>query len=294
MCNSQPFSLTQSASMLFHIYYCLRSELEYCLRALGHDHHALTTLPGAVLSPAQPAALAPTSPMSALPTVPSTTHPSMAGVAITPPVSNAASAFRLEPNERVLTPPTLTGNNAQVPQVPQALRASQVLPAPQVLPALQAPQVLPAPQAPPVLQAPQALQTKPVVRLPDLPSTLPLPPTPHSFQSKLSLIIDLDMTLVHAIHEEEGIARFNNWLYGASRSAEEEAWKQTLRPQLHAFDLVYIDEEGAQRLSHLLIKVRPGVQALLHTLASSYEMMVDTQGEDQYAEKVMQFIDPDG
>lgn len=102
------------------------------------------------------------------------------------------------------------------------------------------------------------------------------------------------MTLVHAIHEEEGIARFNNWLYGASRSAEEEAWKQTLRPQLHAFDLVYIDEEGAQRLSHLLIKVRPGVQALLHTLASSYEMMVYTQGEDQYAEKVMQFIDPDG
>lgn len=280
--------------MLFHIYYCLRSELEYCLRALGHDHHALTTLPGAVLSTAQPVALAPTSPMSALPTVPSTTHPSMAGVAITPPVSNAASAFRLEPNERVLTPPTLTGNNAQVPQVPQALRASQVLPAPQVLPALQAPQVLPAPQAPPVLQAPQALQTKPVVRLPDLPSTLPLPPTPHSFQSKLILIIDLDMTLVHAIHEEEGIARFNNWLYGASRSAEEEAWKQTLRPQLHAFDLVYIDEEGAQRLSHLLIKVRPGVQALLHTLASSYEMMVYTQGEDQYAEKVMQFIDPDG
>lgn len=135
---------------------------------------------------------------------------------------------------------------------------------------------------------------KPVVRLPDLPSTLPLPPTPHSFQSKLILIIDLDMTLVHAIHEEEGIARFNNWLYGASRSAEEEAWKQTLRPQLHAFDLVYIDEEGAQRLSHLLIKVRPGVQALLHTLASSYEMMVYTQGEDQYAEKVMQFIDPDG
>lgn len=289
--------------MLFHIYYCLRSELEYCLRALGHDHHALTTLPGAVLSTAQPAALAPTSPMSALPTVPSTTRPSMAGmasmastagVAITPPVSNAASAFRLEPNERVLTPPTLTGNNAQVPQVPQALRASQVLPAlqaPQAPPVLQAPQ---APQAPQALQALQALQTKPVVRLPDLPSTLPLPPTPHSFQSKLILIIDLDMTLVHAIHEEEGIARFNNWLYGASRSAEEEAWKQTLRPQLHAFDLVYIDEEGAQRLSHLLIKVRPGVQALLHTLASSYEMMVYTQGEDQYAEKVMQFIDPDG
>ena len=292
--------------MLFHIYFCLRSELEYCLRALGHDHHALTTLPGAVLSTVQPAALAPTSPMSALPTVPSTTHPSMAsvasvagmagmagtaGVAITPPVSNAASAFRLEPNERVLTPPTLTGNNAQVPQVPQvlqALRAPQVLPASQVLPAPQ------APQAPQALQALQALQTKPVVRLPDLPSTLPLPPTPHSFQSKLILIIDLDMTLVHAIHEEEGIARFNNWLYGASRSAEEEAWKQTLRPQLHAFDLVYIDEEGAQRLSHLLIKVRPGVQALLHTLASSYEMMVYTQGEDQYAEKVMQFIDPDG
>ena len=280
--------------MLFHIYFCLRSELEYCLRALGHDHHALTTLPGAVLSTVQPAALAPTSPMSALPTVPSTTHPSMAsvagmagmagtaGVTITPPVSNAASAFRLEPNERVVTPPTLTGNNAQVPQ---ALRVSQ---APPVLHASQ------APQAPPVLQTPQALQTKPVVRLPDLPSTLPLPPTPHSFQSKLILIIDLDMTLVHAIHEEEGIARFNNWLYGASRSAEEEAWKQTLRPQLHAFDLVYIDEGGAQRLSHLLIKVRPGVQALLHTLASSYEMMVYTQGEDQYAEKVMQFIDPDG
>lgn len=135
--------------------------------------------------------------------------------------------------------------------------------------------------------------------LPDLKGSLPPNPrgTPlprsQSAQSKLILIIDLDMTLVHAIHEDEAIARFNNWLYGASRSAEEDQWKQTLRPQLHSFELVYVDDEGTQRVSHLLMKVRPGVQFLLRTLAASYEMIVYTQGEDQYAEKVMEFVDPD-
>lgn len=110
---------------------------------------------------------------------------------------------------------------------------------------------------------------------------------------KLVLIIDLDMTLVHAIHEEESIGLFLNWLHGASESNEEDEWKKTLKDQVHSVELFYVDDNGSARVSKLLIKIRPGVREMLQTLASSYEMIVYTQGENQYAEKVMQIIDPD-
>lgn len=241
--------------MLFHIYHCLRSELEYCLRALGHDHHAQTTLPDVVLTTAQ-SVVSPLPAASSKVSAATASNPAASTDVTDHSMEHSAPAFHLEPNEKAIKPPTTADTDVHA----------------------------------------QALQMQPVVRLPDLPpSAAHLPsPTTNLLQSKLILIIDLDMTLVHAIHDEEAIARFNNWLYGASHSAEEETWKKTLQPQLHAFDLVYIDDDGAQRLSHILIKVRPGVQALLHTLASSYEMMVYTQGEDQYAENVMAFIDPDG
>ena len=110
---------------------------------------------------------------------------------------------------------------------------------------------------------------------------------------KLVLIIDLDMTLVHAIHEEESTGLFLNWLHGASESNEEDEWKKTLKDQVHSVELFYVDDNGSARVSKLLIKIRPGVREMLQRLASSYEMIVYTQGENQYAEKVMQIIDPD-
>lgn len=144
--------------------------------------------------------------------------------------------------------------------------------------------------------------------LPDV--TPPPPPTPlpevtvlpdlnnrteakFSGGKKLILIIDLDMTLVHAIHEEESIGLFLNWLHGASESNEEDEWKKTLKDQIHTVELFYVDDNGSARMSNLLIKIRPGVREMLQTLSNSYEMIVYTQGENQYAEKVMQIIDPD-
>ena len=110
---------------------------------------------------------------------------------------------------------------------------------------------------------------------------------------KLILIIDLDMTLVHAIHEEESMGLFLNWLHGASESNEEDEWKKTLKDQVHSIELFYVDDNGSARMSKLLIKIRPGVREMLQMLANSYEMIVYTQGENQYAEKVMQIVDPD-
>ena len=110
---------------------------------------------------------------------------------------------------------------------------------------------------------------------------------------KLILIIDLDMTLVHAIHEEESIGLFLNWLHGASESNEEDEWKKTLKDQVHSIELFYVDDNGIGRMSKLRIKIRPGVREMLQMLANSYEMIVYTQGENQYAEKVMQIVDPD-
>ena len=109
---------------------------------------------------------------------------------------------------------------------------------------------------------------------------------------KLILIIDLDMTLVHAIHEEESMGLFLNWLHGASESNEEDEWKQALKDQIHSIELFYVDDNGSAHMSKLLIKIRPGVREMLQTLANTYEMIVYTQGESQYAERVMQILDP--
>ena len=272
--------------MLRHIYHCIRAEMEFSIRSLRQDHHARTTVPGVVL-PSTETVLPPQE-------VPIPSIPVQRNEAVIPSgsVKEGFGDGKAEvvpviplPDLRGSSLPDLRGSS-----LPD-LRGSSL---PDLRGTLPNPQGVSVPnlRGTPVPDVKATPLSDLKGSLPSNPRGTPLPRSQPA-QSKLILIIDLDLTLVHAIHEDEAIARFNNWLYGASRSAEEDQWKQTLRPQLHSFELMYIDDEGTQRVSHLLMKVRPGVQFLLRTLAASYEMIVYTQGEDQYAEKVMEFIDPD-
>lgn len=108
------------------------------------------------------------------------------------------------------------------------------------------------------------------------------------------LIVDIDLTIVHAIHDDESIDRFKLWLNEESSSSDENDWKKALRLQLEEIELSYIDDNGNSRLSKLLLKVRPGVREFLSTLAQQYELIIYTQGEDQYAQQVISLLDPKG
>ena len=296
--------------MLRHIYHCIRAEMEFSIRSLRQDHHARTTVPGVVL-PSTETVLPPQEvPIPSIPVqrneavIPSGSVKEGFGdgkaevVPVIPLPDLRGSSL---PDLRGSSLPDLRGSSlpdlrgSSLPDLRGSslpdLRGSSL---PDLRGTLPNPQGVSVPnlRGTPVPDVKATPLSDLKGSLPSNPRGTPLPRSQPA-QSKLILIIDLDMTLVHAIHEDEAIARFNNWLYGASRSAEEDQWKQTLRPQLHSFELMYIDDEGTQRVSHLLMKVRPGVQFLLRTLAASYEMIVYTQGEDQYAEKVMEFIDPD-
>ena len=106
------------------------------------------------------------------------------------------------------------------------------------------------------------------------------------------LIVDIDLTIIHAIHDEESIQRFNLWLDEKSSSILENDWKQELRLQLEVIDLSYIDDNGNNRSSNLLLKIRPGVPEFLSTLAQYFELIIYTQGEEQYAQQVIKILDP--
>ena len=57
-------------------------------------------------------------------------------------------------------------------------------------------------------------------------------------------------------------------------------------------DLSYIDDNGNNRSSNLLLKIRPGVHEFLSTLAQYFELIIYTQGEEQYAQQVIKILDP--
>lgn len=107
------------------------------------------------------------------------------------------------------------------------------------------------------------------------------------------LIVDIDLTVIHAIHDEESIHRFKLWLDEESSSYEEKEWKQALRSHLESIEVPYIDDCGNSRNSNLLLKIRPGIRTFLETLSKQYELIIYTQGEDQYARQVLPILDPD-
>ena len=156
------------------------------------------------------------------------------------------------------------------------------IPKPAALPVItQLPAILPTPQEeqrpPPTPQK----REREMISLPDL---------SVDKNKQLILIIDLDLTLVHAIHDDDAIASFQQW-FG---KVADETWVKEIQAQLTSLELFYVDDAGSSRMSNLLMKARPGVSSLLHELSARYELMIYTQGEAQYAEQVIHLLDPDG
>ena len=123
-----------------------------------------------------------------------------------------------------------------------------------------------------------------IISLPDLTT-----PSPSSSSPQLILVIDLDLTLVHAIHDEDAILLFQQWM----TSITDHTWVDHINSQITPLELTYLNETEPLRTNNLLVKIRPNVDSLLRELAARYELIIYTQGEQQYAEKVMELLDPD-
>ncbi|KAJ1728486.1 CTD phosphatase Fcp1 [Coemansia sp. Benny D160-2] len=118
-------------------------------------------------------------------------------------------------------------------------------------------------------------------------------------QEKLSLIIDLDLTIIHATTPPN--PGFESWLienYDGPRSSEpattpgsdgsaDHKPKHTTLPD----DIVYFDLPVIP--SRHFIKLRPGLREFLETLSKLYEMHIYTMGTRSYADAVAKVIDPE-
>ena len=150
---------------------------------------------------------------------------------------------------------------------------------------------------------------------------------------KLSLIVDLDQTIVHATVDPtvgewiaEGEAWDNKQDQGDAKDDGEAALPQEVNPNWEALKDVKkfrlgtegvaprtsfqsrLDAQGcmyyikpryilaypASKLSILTYFYRPGLQAFLHRMSDKYEMHVYTMGTRAYAEAVCATIDPNG
>lgn len=137
---------------------------------------------------------------------------------------------------------------------------------------------------------------------------------------KLSLIVDLDQTIVHATVDPtvgEWIAQGQAWEeYQARKPSESTTPEPDAPPEPNAnwealrdvckFTLAHDGPhlghrhpwKGKEREDEhgclYYIKPRPGLQAFLEAISQKYEMHVYTMGTRAYAEKVCAAIDPDG
>lgn len=103
-------------------------------------------------------------------------------------------------------------------------------------------------------------------------------------QKRLSLIVDLDQTIVHAACDKT----IGKWLDDPSNpnhAALEGVQKFTLPGEP-------LDDEGDIR--YYYIKPRHGLHEFLTRIAEKYEMHVYTMGTRGYAVEVCKIIDPDG
>ncbi|GAA6039105.1 hypothetical protein JCM8097_005327 [Rhodosporidiobolus ruineniae] len=122
---------------------------------------------------------------------------------------------------------------------------------------------------------------------------------------KLSLIVDLDQTIVHATVDPtvgEWLQDPTNPNYGALegvgkfRLVDEAPAGKRKRPRREKAEEE--DEEGEEEEEEegcwYYIKMRPGLPSFLRRIAEKYEMHVYTMGTRAYAKEVCRVIDPDG
>lgn len=101
-------------------------------------------------------------------------------------------------------------------------------------------------------------------------------------QEKLSLIVDLDQTIIHATVDPT----VGDWMEDASNPNN-----QFLR-DVRKFRL--LNEQGREDGCWYYVKPRPTLQKFLEGSSRLYEMHVYTMGTRAYAENVCRIIDPDG
>ncbi|GAA5844154.1 hypothetical protein JCM11251_002452 [Rhodosporidiobolus azoricus] len=126
---------------------------------------------------------------------------------------------------------------------------------------------------------------------------------------KLSLIVDLDQTIVHATVDPtvgewlqdpknpnykalEGVGKFK--LVDEVPATKRKKRKTTRPPGMEGSELVEESEEEEEQGCWYYIKMRPGLPDFLKRIAQKYEMHVYTMGTRAYASEVCKVIDPDG
>ncbi|KAJ1677072.1 CTD phosphatase Fcp1, partial [Spiromyces aspiralis] len=104
---------------------------------------------------------------------------------------------------------------------------------------------------------------------------------------KLSLIIDLDQTIVHAYASQD--PKFEDWLIDnyTGPDADTPREKRQLPSDIGAFFLPDSPHK-------YFIKLRPGLREFLDRVSALYELHIYTMGTRHYAEAVARVIDPDG
>lgn len=98
---------------------------------------------------------------------------------------------------------------------------------------------------------------------------------------KLSLVVDLDQTIIHAAVDPT-IGEWQN----DPENPNYEALKDVRKFQL-------VDDGQGMRGCWYYIKLRPGLEAFLERISEKYELHIYTMGTRQYAQHIAQLVDPD-
>lgn len=97
---------------------------------------------------------------------------------------------------------------------------------------------------------------------------------------KLSLVVDLDQTIIHAAVDPT----IGEWM------ADEDNPNHDAVKDVRKFQL---DEEGPGHNCWYYIKMRPGLQRFLERISQLYELHVYTMGTRAYAKQIAKIVDPD-
>ncbi|KAL4926293.1 protein-serine/threonine phosphatase [Aspergillus undulatus] len=101
------------------------------------------------------------------------------------------------------------------------------------------------------------------------------------FNRKLSLVVDLDQTIIHAAVDPT----IGDWM------ADKDNPNHAAVSDVRAFQLV--DDGPGMRGCWYYIKLRPGLETFLQNVAEMYELHIYTMGTRSYAQAIAGIIDPD-
>ncbi|KAI8376605.1 HAD-like domain-containing protein [Choanephora cucurbitarum] len=103
--------------------------------------------------------------------------------------------------------------------------------------------------------------------------------TPLLTDKKLSLVIDIDQTILHATRD----SNIYDWVEKQKATEENEQWKD-----------IYTFTFGRDNQLKLTLKLRPGLDDFLKELSQYYTLHIYTMGSRLYADTITSLVDPDG